>query len=164
MKFTRVITLCQFESVEDGGQPGVEVVGFPTPIFYDEFWGFEASLGQLGSLDGRGGGEGGGHGSVGSDDVRGSLVVGVEVGDVVAAEVDVVLHVVVALFGEGCHMVDVILLDCLVECFSEEQNGVAGRRLRLVIGGWICVSFIQDFVQVADVICICWKMTNHASL
>jgi len=100
----------------------------------------------------------------GGNDVRGGLVGDVEVGEVIDEEVWVVCHVVCALLGESCQMADVVLLDCPVECFSEEQNGVAGRRLRLVIGGWICVSFIQDFVQVADVICICWKMTNHASL
>ena len=68
------------------------------------------------------------------------------------AEVRVVLHVVGVLFGEGCHLRDVVLLDCPVECFSEEQNGVAGRRLRLVIGGQSCVRVIQGFIQIANMI------------
>ena len=56
---------------------------------------------------------------MGIDDVRGSVVKVFEVGEVVEAEVGVVLHVVGVLFGEGCHLMDVVLLNCIVEYLGE---------------------------------------------
>jgi len=89
---------------------------------------------------------------VGIDDVRGSVVKVFEVGEVVEAEVGVVFPVVGVLFGEGCHLMDVVLLDCIVEYLGEEQNEVVGRGLRLVIRGQSCVRVIQGFIQIANMI------------
>ena len=56
---------------------------------------------------------------MGIDDVRGSVVKVFEVGEVVEAEVGVVFPVVGVLFGEGCHLMDVVLLNCIVEYLGE---------------------------------------------
>ena len=54
VQFARVVGLGQFEPVEDGGQPGVEVESLTTPIFYDEFGRLEAGRRLLNSLVGGG--------------------------------------------------------------------------------------------------------------
>ena len=54
VQFARVVALGQVEPMENGGQPGVEVVGMTTPVFYDEFRRLEAGRRLLNSLVGGG--------------------------------------------------------------------------------------------------------------
>ena len=44
-KFDRVVASSQGKSVQDGGQPGIEVIGLSTPVVSDEFVGLKLADG-----------------------------------------------------------------------------------------------------------------------
>ena len=82
----------QVEPMEEGGQPGVEIVGLNTPVFYDEFRRLEAGRRLLNSLVGwEGGRQRSGHGSMGVQEVRGGPSGSSEGGAVINQEVVVQL-------------------------------------------------------------------------
>ena len=75
-KFDRVVASSQGESIQDGGQLGIEVIGLSTPGVSDEFGGLKLADGSevgcvwIRPLGGRGR-EWGGGGNVGVEELHG---------------------------------------------------------------------------------------------